>query len=61
MLVTTIFSFSQNVFYPSSKYVITYSLLSACALKLGQSIFLSFGKELNFNLSLATVISNNLQ
>ena len=48
MLVTSIFSFSNNVFYPSHfkfHLLVTLILLSANAFNLDQSKILSFGKE----------------
>ena len=49
MLVTSIFSFSHNVSYPSqNKFQISakFDLLSANASNLDQSKYFSFGKEL---------------
>ena len=50
MLVTSIFSFSYNVFYSNTdrnNISATFNLLSANALNLVQSENLSFGKELS--------------
>ena len=50
MLVTSIFSFSLNVFYPFQKkfyFSVTFILLSLNAFNLDQFKILSFGKELN--------------
>ena len=50
MLVTSIFSFSYNVFYPcrtNFRFSVTFILSSASAFNLDQSKNLSFGKELN--------------
>ena len=49
MLVTSIFSFSHNVFYPSKKefLFLTFNLLSANAFKLDQSQNLLLGKEVS--------------
>ena len=48
MLVTSIFSFSHNVFYPSQNkfqfFFVTFILLSASAFRLEQSRNLSFGR-----------------
>ena len=47
MLVTSIFSFSRNVFYRSqNKFQVTFDLSSANAFNLDKSKILSFGKEL---------------
>ena len=49
MLVTSIFSFSQNVFYPSQNkfhFSVTFFFSSANAFNLDQSKILSFGKEI---------------
>ena len=49
MLVTSIFSFFQNVFYPfRNKFQVTFILLSAKAFNLDQSKIL-FGKELTLS------------
>ena len=48
MLVTTISSFSHNVFYPSQikiNFSVAFNLSSANAFNLDQSKILSFGKE----------------
>ena len=52
MLVTSIFSFSHNVFYPSKtnfNFSATFNLSSANAFNLDQSKNLSFGKELTLS------------
>ena len=51
MLVTSIFSFSHNVFHPTQckikvNFSLTFILLSADAFNLDRSKILSFGKEL---------------
>ena len=48
MLVTSIFFFSNNVFYsPINRFCAKFILSSANALNLDQSKILSFGKRLN--------------
>ena len=59
VLVTSIFSFSQNVFCPSEtnfNFKVKFILLSAKAFNLDLSKILSFGKELIFHLSRVSTI-----
>ena len=54
MLVTNIFSFSHNLFYPSQnkfQFLAEFNLSSANAFNLEQSKNLSFGKDLMDNIT----------
>ena len=62
MLVTSIFFFSDNVFYPSQNkfqnkflFLVTVILSSANAVDLDQAKYLSFGKELSLSGLLTTL------
>ena len=64
MLVTSIFSFSHNVFYPSQKrfqFFVTFILSSTNAFNLDKSKVLSFGKGLNSRQNNQNRITNLVQ
>ena len=63
MLVTSIFSFSHNVFFPSLykfQVSINFILSSVNAFNLGRSRILSFGEELNIIQSINLSISQSV-
>ena len=64
MLVNSIFSFTQNVFYPSQKtnfnFSVTFILTSANALNLDKSKNLSFGKELEKGCAVVDEVFTNI-
>ena len=57
-MLTSIFSFSHNLFYPSQnkfQFSATFILLSANAYNLDQSKILSFGRELTHHLEMLAI------